>query len=428
MRTKQATQTVLRPGGDTDALQVQSRSVSELPADVTSAETVLSPLGLVIAFLPFCSFRYAERSPKIETPLLLEFRSAFSIQNRERGFTFGVKRLGRGRGIGRAGPLSPSFASSSALLPPPNRESSPRRRGAKSLLHSSIGFDIRSTPPGLMEGAAGEETKATKAAAEPRSPQKVKLNDTREGAVPDSHHRIMDASASSAASPSRLLSTNRPSAIADHNAKPVALGAELVPYLPKLLRNELSVQAAAGPRQDYSLPRTSEYTGAVMMIDISGFTALGEKLSAALGPLEGNAELATQVNSVLTEMVTAVQRRGGDVIKFAGDALICLFDDKVGAGSANGKRGRGAESARDCSIELLLNLKVRTSCAGAVSFCAVKYLRLKRSGANVFVCTYTDSKRCACPSVTSLPPPPFRNSAKPSRMGLSSTVALLKAI
>ena len=106
---------------------------------------------------------------------------------------------------------------------------------------------------------------------------------------PDSLKRIMDITASSQASPTRLLST-RTSAPGSEGPKPSALPAELAPYLPKLLRDEFRMVSAGGSvpaTKSHTLPRTSTYNGAVMIIDISGFTALGERLRAELGPEEG---------------------------------------------------------------------------------------------------------------------------------------------
>ena len=109
---------------------------------------------------------------------------------------------------------------------------------------------------------------------------------------PDSLKRIMDITASSQASPTRLLST-RTSAPGSGGPTPSALPAELAPYLPKLLRDEFRMVSAGGSvpaTKSHTLPRTSTYNGAVMIIDISGFTALGERLRAELGPEEGKKE------------------------------------------------------------------------------------------------------------------------------------------
>jgi len=75
-----------------------------------------------------------------------------------------------------------------------------------------------------------------------------------------------------------------------------------------------------------------EITGTVLIADISGFTKLGEKLRVEYGDAEGSAKLAQDVDHVLSEFILMVYAYGGDIIKFAGDALICLFQgDDVNA-------------------------------------------------------------------------------------------------
>ena len=60
-----------------------------------------------------------------------------------------------------------------------------------------------------------------------------------------------------------------------------------------------------------------------MSSDLSGFTRLSEQL-AALGR-EGAEELTTLLNSCFERMIAAVDRNGGDVLKFGGDALLILY-------------------------------------------------------------------------------------------------------
>ena len=63
--------------------------------------------------------------------------------------------------------------------------------------------------------------------------------------------------------------------------------------------------------------------GAVLVADISGFTPLTERLTKK-GP--GGIELLTKcINSYFDLIIGTVKAHGGDVIKFAGDAVICLF-------------------------------------------------------------------------------------------------------
>lgn len=69
--------------------------------------------------------------------------------------------------------------------------------------------------------------------------------------------------------------------------------------------------------------------GAVMFADISGFTAMSEKLSA-LGK-EGAEEITGIVNAYFDTMLSIGDKFGGDLLKFGGDALLLFFEGDDGA-------------------------------------------------------------------------------------------------
>jgi class 3 adenylate cyclase/tetratricopeptide (TPR) repeat protein len=86
----------------------------------------------------------------------------------------------------------------------------------------------------------------------------------------------------------------------------------LLPYVPRLLR---------------SWPADTRHRavdGTLVSADLSGFTALSEKL-AALGR-EGGEELTGLLNNRFSGMIEIVEQHGGDVLKFGGDALLILFE------------------------------------------------------------------------------------------------------
>ncbi len=88
-------------------------------------------------------------------------------------------------------------------------------------------------------------------------------------------------------------------------------------YLPQDRRRTLA--------QGETLPdRTS---GTALFADISGFTALTERLSGTLGSRRGIEALTSQINTVYTALITEIERYGGSVISFAGDAVMCWFDN-----------------------------------------------------------------------------------------------------
>ncbi|MEA1903957.1 MAG: hypothetical protein U9N56_10555, partial [Actinomycetota bacterium] len=66
-----------------------------------------------------------------------------------------------------------------------------------------------------------------------------------------------------------------------------------------------------------------EIDGTLCYIDISGFTALSEKL-ARRGRI-GAEELTEVLNYVFGKMMAVAYDRGGSLLKFGGDALLLMF-------------------------------------------------------------------------------------------------------
>lgn len=70
--------------------------------------------------------------------------------------------------------------------------------------------------------------------------------------------------------------------------------------------------------------------GTALFADISGFTPLAEALATSLGPLRGPEELTRQINAIFDAVIAAVDRFGGSVVSFAGDAITCWFEGDTG--------------------------------------------------------------------------------------------------
>ncbi len=70
--------------------------------------------------------------------------------------------------------------------------------------------------------------------------------------------------------------------------------------------------------------------GAALFADISGFTPLTEALAAELGPQRGAEELTINIGRVFHAVIEELDRRGGDVIYFSGDAITCWIDGDDG--------------------------------------------------------------------------------------------------
>jgi class 3 adenylate cyclase/tetratricopeptide (TPR) repeat protein len=71
--------------------------------------------------------------------------------------------------------------------------------------------------------------------------------------------------------------------------------------------------------------------GAGLFADISGFTPLTEALANELGSQRGAEELTANLGRVFHAVIDELDRRGGDVIYFSGDAITCWLDGDDGA-------------------------------------------------------------------------------------------------
>src|SRR5262245_10292131 len=98
----------------------------------------------------------------------------------------------------------------------------------------------------------------------------------------------------------------------------------LSPYMPMDRRHAL-----LGKRE---LPDRA--SGAALFVDVSGFVPLTEALSAALGPQRGAEELSLHLDRVFTALIAEVDRHGGSVISFSGDAVTCWFDTALPTATA----------------------------------------------------------------------------------------------
>jgi class 3 adenylate cyclase len=78
------------------------------------------------------------------------------------------------------------------------------------------------------------------------------------------------------------------------------------------------------------LPLPDRAEGAAVFADISGFTSLTEALARDLGPQRGAEELTYHLSRVYDALICELDRYGGSVIGFAGDAITCWLDGDDG--------------------------------------------------------------------------------------------------
>jgi class 3 adenylate cyclase len=84
--------------------------------------------------------------------------------------------------------------------------------------------------------------------------------------------------------------------------------------------------------QHTSLPE--RVYGTALFADISGFTPLTETLMKTYGRRVGPEELSRHLNTIYETLIAEVQRYGGSIISFSGDAITCWFDDDTGRRAA----------------------------------------------------------------------------------------------
>lgn len=91
-------------------------------------------------------------------------------------------------------------------------------------------------------------------------------------------------------------------------------------FLPDIVRERFAAEGAAELAQPEA---TEEFDAGVLFLDISGYTKLTKWLTENVE--NGAEEMSAALNTYFSAVLDVVRTRGGDVYKFAGDALLCLF-------------------------------------------------------------------------------------------------------
>jgi class 3 adenylate cyclase len=97
-----------------------------------------------------------------------------------------------------------------------------------------------------------------------------------------------------------------------------------------------------------TVPWRQEYETVCVFCDVSGFTALSEAMALNGKGAEG---LAKHLNSYFSQMVRIIAADGGDVFKFAGDAMIVLWPE-----SQSGDMETTVRRAAQCAVAIQENL------------------------------------------------------------------------
>src|SRR5215211_8677602 len=105
----------------------------------------------------------------------------------------------------------------------------------------------------------------------------------------------------------------------------------LASYVPRLIQNRV----AQNPTP-IDTPLAKEFLAVVLFADISGFTALTERLAEK--GATGVETLARIMNDYFGQLIDVVYEHGGDVVKFGGDAVIAvgpILPDILNAGNTS---------------------------------------------------------------------------------------------
>ncbi|MFP2927146.1 adenylate/guanylate cyclase domain-containing protein, partial [Pyxidicoccus sp. 3LG] len=98
--------------------------------------------------------------------------------------------------------------------------------------------------------------------------------------------------------------------------------ASLVPYVPGAMLRRLEHV------EPHALPPVEPVRGAILVLDIAGFTPIVVSLSGA-GP-RGIDALQRLLTSYYTEMIDVVKAYGGDIYQFAGDSILASYEPVEG--------------------------------------------------------------------------------------------------
>jgi class 3 adenylate cyclase/tetratricopeptide (TPR) repeat protein len=90
--------------------------------------------------------------------------------------------------------------------------------------------------------------------------------------------------------------------------------------------------------------------GATLFADIAGFTPLTNMLTRALGPRRGAEVLTRHLNLVYGALIAEIDRYGGSVVDFSGDAINCWFSDRSHYGDGSRRAVTAALALQTAAI------------------------------------------------------------------------------
>eukprot|EP00736_Rhodelphis_marinus_P007030 Rmarinus@m.8305 len=132
-----------------------------------------------------------------------------------------------------------------------------------------------------------------------------------------------------------------------------------------------------GSRMRRKWPASTLVNAVVFFLDVSGFTALSERLND--GNPEGAEDIAHYLNTYFSQLVRIIGGSGGDIMKFAGDATIVLFHDDIETTNEKTLALRAVQCALEIQRslnKLTLSADIMLSCKVGLGVGAVHILRV----------------------------------------------------
>ncbi|HSH01614.1 MAG TPA: AAA family ATPase [Anaerolineae bacterium] len=119
----------------------------------------------------------------------------------------------------------------------------------------------------------------------------------------------------------------------------------LVSYVPRVIVEDMLTLGE--PPND---PSARQVAAAVLVADISGFTALTEEFVARGS--EGAEILSRQLNAYFGQLIDVILTLGGDIVKFAGDSLVAVWPGEESDEALLQASLRAAQCALLCQVQL----------------------------------------------------------------------------
>ena len=120
---------------------------------------------------------------------------------------------------------------------------------------------------------------------------------------------------------------------------------DLLSYVPKMLARRL-----VNTPEPLEAPFAERFQAVVLFADITGFTALTEQL--ALPGLNSAEAISEVLNNYFSQLIETIHAYGGDVVKFAGDALLAVWKDADPSTGSDQSAHTLALQASSCALKL----------------------------------------------------------------------------